>query len=32
MIGSALDLKARELLPDMDRAFAEDRVDRTIKT
>ncbi len=30
MIGSALDLKARELLPDMERAFAEDRVDQRI--
>jgi tetratricopeptide (TPR) repeat protein len=30
LIGSALDLKARELLPDMERAFAEDRVDRKI--
>ena len=30
MIGSALDLKARELLPEMERAFAEDRVDRKI--
>ena len=30
MIDSALDLKARELLPDMERAFAEDRVDRNI--
>ncbi len=30
MIGSALDLKARELLPDMERAFAEDRVERKI--
>jgi tetratricopeptide (TPR) repeat protein len=30
LIGSALDLKARELLPDMERAFAEDRVDRQI--
>lgn len=30
IIGSALDLKAQELLPDMERAFAEDRVDRNI--
>jgi tetratricopeptide (TPR) repeat protein len=30
LIGSALDLKAIELLPDMERAFAEDRVDRKI--
>ncbi len=30
MISSALDLKARELLPDMERAFAEDRVDRNV--
>ena len=30
MIGSALDLKARELLPDMERAYTEDRVDRKI--
>ena len=30
LIGNALDLKADELLPDMERAFAEDRVDRNI--
>jgi tetratricopeptide (TPR) repeat protein len=28
LIASALDLKARELLPDMERAFVEERVDR----
>jgi len=30
LISSALDLKARELLPDIEQAFAEDRVDRTV--
>lgn len=30
VISSALDLKAREVLPDMEKAFAEDRVDRRI--
>ncbi len=30
LISSALDLKARELLPDMERAFVEDRVDQKI--
>ncbi len=30
LVSNALDLKAGELLPDMERAFAEDRVDREI--